>query len=248
MELNASTFFLEIVNFLVLIWILQRFLYRPVMSVIARRQADIRAKVDEAGQLREEGEALRRQYESRLSDWQQERERAKQDLDAEIDALRTQRLQALEAELNQVRDKAALTLEHQQQEKRRENEAAALDLAATFATRLLEQMAGPALEDLLIDLTLQRLTSSNPEDGIALNRTWDAPPTSLLVESAYPLTPNRQQALTETIQTATGLDAPVVFQTSSDLLAGLRITLGSWMLQANLRDELHGFTEFVHHG
>ncbi|WP_097460579.1 F0F1 ATP synthase subunit delta [Mangrovitalea sediminis] len=248
MELNASTFFLEIVNFLVLIWILQRFLYRPVMSVIARRQAAIRAQVDEAGKLREDGEALRQQYESRLSDWQQERERARLDLDAEIDALRTQRLQALNAELAKVRDKAQLTLEHQQQEKQRESEATALELAAAFATRLLEQMAGPALEDLLIDLTLQRLSAPTADDGIALSQTWSAPPTDILVESAYPLTQARQQALSETLKAAADLSVPVVFRQSSDLLAGLRITLGSWMLQANLKDELRGFTEFVRHG
>ena len=43
MELSWSTFFLEIINFLVLVWILKRFLYKPVMDVIARRREGIEA-------------------------------------------------------------------------------------------------------------------------------------------------------------------------------------------------------------
>lgn len=248
MELNASTFILEIVNFLVLIWILQHFLYRPVMAVIARRQAAIRDQLDEAQKLQEAGESLRQQYESRLEDWQQEREKARQALDAEMDALRSQRLQTLDNELAQLRDKAKLAQAHQQAEQKRENESAALDLASAFVTRLLEQMAGPALEALLIDLTLQQLSTATADNPLPITQSWNAPPTEIQVESAYPLPIERQQLLTQQLQAATGLDAPVIFRQTPDLLAGLRITLGSWVLQANLRDELRGFTEFARHG
>ena len=41
MQFDWTTFALEIVNFLVLVWILRRFLYRPVTDVIARRAAEV---------------------------------------------------------------------------------------------------------------------------------------------------------------------------------------------------------------
>ena len=37
MELDWSTFALEIINFLALLWILKRFLYRPILAVVAER-------------------------------------------------------------------------------------------------------------------------------------------------------------------------------------------------------------------
>jgi len=48
MEFSWTTFFLEIINFLVLVWILQRFLYKPVMKVIAQRKAHIESRLEEA--------------------------------------------------------------------------------------------------------------------------------------------------------------------------------------------------------
>jgi len=41
MELNWSTFLLEIINFLILVWILKHFFYKPILDVIAHRRADI---------------------------------------------------------------------------------------------------------------------------------------------------------------------------------------------------------------
>ena len=39
MQIDWTTFALEIINFLVLVWILKRFLYRPVLDTLARRRA-----------------------------------------------------------------------------------------------------------------------------------------------------------------------------------------------------------------
>ena len=39
MTLSWPTFILEIVNFLVLVWILKRFLYQPILQAIEERKA-----------------------------------------------------------------------------------------------------------------------------------------------------------------------------------------------------------------
>ena len=41
MQLDWSTFILEILNFLILVWILKRFLYKPILTMIAERKAAI---------------------------------------------------------------------------------------------------------------------------------------------------------------------------------------------------------------
>ena len=48
MELTWSTFILEIINFLILVWILKRFLYKPVMDAIAKRRASIEQSMQDA--------------------------------------------------------------------------------------------------------------------------------------------------------------------------------------------------------
>ncbi|MFM8331458.1 MAG: F0F1 ATP synthase subunit B, partial [Candidatus Methylumidiphilus sp.] len=92
-EINPSTFLLEILNFLVLLWILKRFLYRPVLDTVARRQAAIAQTLAAAQTMQTEAQALQAQYENRLSQWGAERDAARASLRQEI-AVERERLRA----------------------------------------------------------------------------------------------------------------------------------------------------------
>ena len=77
MELDWTTFFLEILNFLVLVWLLKRFLYKPVLDAIAQRKLEIEKRAADSQAIRQEAAALRQQYERRIADWEQEKAAAR---------------------------------------------------------------------------------------------------------------------------------------------------------------------------
>ena len=91
LELNWSTFLLEIINFLILIWILKYFFYKPVLNVIAHRRRNIEKSLNDANTLHGDAEALRTRYENRLSEWEKERQAAHMSLDKEIETERARR-------------------------------------------------------------------------------------------------------------------------------------------------------------
>ena len=246
MELNWSTFVLEIINFLVLVWLLQRFFYKPVMGVIARRRAAIEKTVADAKTLQAEAEQLESQYRQRLADWEQERQRAREQLAGEIEAERAQRRTALQSQLEQEREKARVAEERRQADAAHKAEEAALMQAAGFAARLLGEVASPELEQRLVELLLEQLAGL-PEDRIAaLRNSCGRVPEAILVSSTWPLPETQRQRLREVLQSTLELDLPLRFQQDSALLAGLRVTVGAWVLGANLHDELKALAEFAH--
>ena len=48
MGFNLTTFLAQIVNLFLLIWLLKRFLYRPVLAIIEKRQHQIKQNMQEA--------------------------------------------------------------------------------------------------------------------------------------------------------------------------------------------------------
>jgi F-type H+-transporting ATPase subunit b len=246
LELNWSTFLLEILNFLVLVWILKRFLYRPVLDVIARRRAAIENKLAEAEQLHTDADALKDQYENRLSSWQQERQQAMDKLRHEIEANRLQQLGDLKQELAQEEEKIRVAGARKEKQLLREIEQRALHQAAEFASRLLAVAAGPELENRLLDLLLDGLGTMPADQINALGSKWGELPERILVSSAYALADDKRHRLEETLSRVTGLSIPVHYEQEAELLAGLNITIGAWVLQLNVRDELRGFTELFH--
>jgi F-type H+-transporting ATPase subunit b len=248
MELNWSTFVLEIINFLVLVWILKRFLYKPVLEVIARRRAGIEQTLAEAGQQQSEAQQLKAEYQDRLAQWDKERAQARETLSSEMEQERARALSALQVELEQQREKAKVSEAQRRHDARREIEETALAQGARFATRLLQQAAGPDVEARLIELLLSELKELPAERIAALRNHWAVAPEAIVVTAAYPVAEPQQQRLTQALTDVTKLDLPVRFVRNQELLAGVEIAAGPWILGANLRDELRGFAELTHAG
>lgn len=248
MELNWSTFILEIINFIVLVWVLKHFFYRPVQNVIARRRAEVEKTMTDARTLEQNAEKLRQQYEGRVAEWNEERQQARDALSRDLETERAHRLEALKAELEQTRDKIRAAEENRQAVATRAIEVTAMEQGARFATRILEQAAGPELEGRLIDLFIEELSKLPDEELERMRRQQGDATSTVTVITAYPTTEQQRTRLTKALEHLSDSGQPPVFETDPHLIAGVQITFGAWRLAANLRDELRGFRELDHHG
>lgn len=245
MELSWSTFLLEGINFLVLLWILQRLFYRPVLAILARRRAEVEQTLNEAKEMHETAEALRRQYQGRLSEWEQERAKARGALREELEAERERRLQALSEELAQEEEKNQVAEQRRIESQRRETEQSALQQGARFAARLLSQLAGPELEARLLELVTGELQNLSEERRETLARSAaGSGPAAVVVDSAYPIEEERRVALEHALRKAVGVETVFEYRQDEALVAGIRISLGPWVLHANVQDELKAFAGF----
>ncbi len=246
MEFNISTFALEIINFLILIWILQRLFYKPLLDVIAKRKQFIDQSLADADTVRKQADEQRDLYENRLMLWEQEKQTALTALHQQLDAERRTQLDRLTADLEQEKQKAKVTLTRQQQEHQQQAEKQALQNGARFAAMLLQQSAGPELEARLITLLINHLVTLPEACKLCLQTLGGKKSVPVKVSSAYPLAPEQQQLLEQKLDSL--IDSQVHFQYARDagLIAGLSIDIGAWVLNANLKHELAGFAEITH--
>lgn len=246
MELNLTTFILEIINFLILIWLLQRFFYQPVLNVITKRKASIDQAVTEAARAREEAAALQKQCNEHLSRWEHEKRLARERLQQEITAQRTKMLDELYKSLEEERQKNRIIEERRKADEQLKIESLALHNAAAFASMLLKGAAGPELERRLFELLLERLQKLPAATVGNLRANHDEDPVAIAVFSAYPLAGEQRAELQQRLAALLGKNLFYEYRHDPELIAGLRITIGAWVLGVNLQDELQGFTQFAH--
>ena len=246
MELSATTFILEVINFLVLVWILKHFLYRPVLDVIAKRRDAIAEELDSARRTREEADAVKSQYAGRLTKWETERQSAREALRGELASERERLLADLNAELRQEREKATAITERERSAMRRRDQEWALRLGAAFASRLLGSLAGPQLELSLVSLFATSLARLSVGDRRAITHEWKPGESRIVVTTAYPMDAATQQRLKTSVSESLDLDRPRWrFDVDSELVAGIRVEIGPKVLRASIRDELSLFSELA---
>jgi len=246
MELNWSTFLLEIINFLILVWILKRFLYKPILDVITRRQSDIEKSLNDAKALHNDAEVLQEQYKNRLAVWEQDQLAAETELKKEMEAERARQIEILQNSLKEEREKAQVIEAHQLKNQQQQNEKRALLQGAQFTTRLLTAVAGPELEQRLSALLMQELATLSSEQIKVLQAAGKKASEKIQITSAYPLDDTTRQLLEQSLSTALQVNGPFHYQQDKRLLAGLRINIGAWVLRTNLQDELKSFVDFAH--
>jgi len=244
-QLDWSTILLEIVNFLVLVWILKRFLYQPVLDVIARRKAAIDESIAGADAKSKEADSLKAQYENRLADWERERAGARETLAHELDAERQRRLAELEENLAAEREKARVADERRLGEFQRRAEERAVAQGARFAAKLLDRLNGPELDARLVALALEGLGGLE-ERRCAELRAGASDAREIEVQSARDLDPASRQAIEAAIAKLLGSSPAFRYRVDPALVAGVRVQLGPWVLRASLQDELQGLAELSH--
>jgi len=245
-HLDWSTILLEIVNFLVLVWILKRFLYRPVMDIVSRRRKEIAASVEAADARLAEANQLMERYEGRIADWQRERAKAREELNVELDAVRQQQLQQLQEEIQGERERARVADERRLAETRRHAEQLAVTQAARFGARLIGQLTGPEIDQRLLDLLVQELGTLPADRAEQWRRQLRGDTGKGEILSARRLSEPDRKRIGGALASLFGAGIEYQFGEDARLIAGVRITIGPWVLRANLQDDLQAFSEMTH--
>ncbi|NOS72965.1 MAG: F0F1 ATP synthase subunit B [Methyloglobulus sp.] len=246
MEFNTTTFILETINFLILIWILQRLFYKPLLEMIAKRKQHIDQSLEEAKKLHDEAEEQRKLYENRQQLWEQEKKAAQAELHQQFEVERSTQLEKLRSELEQERQKAKVTLTRQQEEFQQQAEKQALENGARFAGLLLQQAAGLEVEGRLLAMLIDQLAAMPEASKLSLQLSDSKKPLNIKVTSAYPLAIDLRQQLEQKLGLLINHPVDSQYKQDSALIAGVRIDIGAWVLHANLGHELVGFAEIAY--
>lgn len=241
MELSWTTFVLEIINFLVLVFILQRFLYKPVIAVLEARQKRVQEALAQAESSQRHAEMLKDQYESRLQKWEKERESLRQELRDEIETERHRQLAQLREELAKEREKDGVLALREAEQSARRLETRAIQQGARFAAKLLQEVADAHLEARLVDLAVKEMASMSEEQRETVRAAHAKQDGNVRVITTNPLEPDRRAALKGALESILGAGASCEFDQEPSLLAGVRLVVGPWILDVNLENELAGF-------
>lgn len=222
MRLDWSTLALQLVNFAVLVWLLQRFLYRPVLRVVDARRAALASEQAEAAH---EVEAARRE----LADAQAQRaglagERAAALARAEEEStqLIAARRKQAQSDAETLLAEARRTLAHEREQAQQAVRSAALDLAAGMARRVLADIPQPLRGEAWLERIERHLRSMAPGELAQLSAELSGG-TPLRVTTAWPIDGPAQEAWRTQLRAALARDARIVFESDPGLIAGAEL-------------------------
>ena len=238
MLIDWFTVLAQVVNFLILVWLLKRFLYRPILDAIdAREQRIASALADAAGknaeaqkerdEFRQKNEAFDRQRAALLSratdEAKAERQRLLEEARTAADALAVKRQEALKSEQQSLGEALG----------RR-----ARDEVFAIARKALADLASTSLEERMGAVFTRRLQGMDGRTKAGLGDALKSASCPVLVRSAFELPAEQRAMIQNAINETFSADIHLRFETAPDLVSGIEVATDGQKLGWNISDYL----------
>lgn len=155
-ELNF-TFFAQILNFFILVWILGKFGFKPILKTMDERKARIASDLDGAEQARISAEALKAEYEAQLQNARAQAQdivnRAVKEAEKETQA----QLEAVRVQIEREKAVAKQQLAEEREQVVKELRAQVADLSIAVASQIISQNLDADLNEKLINDCIEKL-------------------------------------------------------------------------------------------
>ena len=234
MRIDWGTLALQTVNVLVLVWLLARFLYRPVMDLIARRQTTAESLLAEAAASRDRAQAAEAAAQHARGDLAAEGERRREAARAGAEAERTQILRQAGEAAAQRQDAARAALARERDATRLALERQAGELALTIARRLLERLPAATVTAARLDELVHEVAAVRAE----IRSRLTAPNEPLDLVTAVELDAAAQVQLRDRLAAALGTAPDLRFRSDPSLIAGVELTGPNSLLRHSWKADL----------
>ena len=238
MLINWFTVVAQAINFLILVWLLKRFLYKPILQAIDEREKGIAAVLAAAEAKATEAQTERDDFQHKNAAFDQERAAL---LEKATDEANAQRQQLLD----EARKDADVLRAKRQDAWRTEQRTLSQDISRwtqkqvfAVARKTLTDLAGASLEERIGEVFVQRIRSLTGETKEQLATAFNTSNHTVSVHTAFDLPPAQQSAIESAVKETFAPEAHVQFETAPELVSGIELSTNAHKLSWSIADYL----------
>jgi F-type H+-transporting ATPase subunit b len=229
----------QALNFIILVWLMKRFLYRPILNAIDAREKRIAAELADANQKQIAAQKQQAQFQQQSQEFEQQRagllRKATDDAGAEAQRLLENARKAADnlsaRRLEQLRTEA----DNLEQSIRRRTQ----EEVFAIARKALTDLATADLEERITAVLIRRLDTLDGKAkqslGQGLNKAGAEP---VLVRSAFALPQAQREALQQALSKTFSVEVRARFETAPELVAGIELLAAGYKVSWSIAEYL----------
>ncbi len=245
MLIDWFTVLAQIINFLILVWLMKRFLYKPVLHAIDERERKVAEQLADAAKKKFEAQSEMEIFKEKnetfdsqratlfakvTSDAHTEREKLLAETRKEIGLLKAKQLQTLKTDSHDLAN--SIILRTQQE-------------VFAIVRKVLIDLSGATLEEKIIDIFVRRLQELDNASKLDFARAIKSSPGSVVITSAFDLSSDARNSVQKALNDYFSEAVPVRFETSPELIGGIEFTTTGLKVAWSIHDYLSAMNQRV---
>lgn len=243
MEINWFTVIAQIVNFLILVWLLKRFLYKPVLKAIDERKKKIEARLEDAAMRKAEAKKDQDLFRQKNEDFDKERS-VKMNLAQEHVNTEKERLfEEVRNESNALRSKFENSFKQRKQELTDSLKRKTKDEVFAIVGKTLSDLANANLEDQVINVFIKKIGNLDEVEKSKFVNALNNKHNPVAIKSVFDLSAGSKQKLEKAIGQFAEKQLDFNYKLEAELLSGIEIETASYQMSWNIESYLDSLSK-----
>lgn len=249
MPIDWFTVIAQVINFLVLVWLLKRFLYRPILNAIDAREQRVAAELADADEKRALAETQYQQYLQKNMEFDSQKNDRLNELSVQVENERGHLFDEVRLESEDLRSKLQAALKSEQLNLKVALSNGAREEVFAIARQVLADLAGESLEASITDVFIKRLRQLSADERTtfksALKGSAESHDQVLSVRTSFALATEQCALIEATIKDVLGDSLPVQFVIEADLISGVELSANGQKVAWSIDEYLSSLTKRV---
>ena len=239
MGINWVVFFAQIVNLFVLVWLLKKFLYRPIINAVEKRQAEIIGKVNKAKEEYALAEKDHKELAKKLKNFEATKKKEFDKASKEIEEFKTHQMTLIKEEAHKLRQKMQEDLNRQVDSLHTQIRETLADNFVVLAKKMMHELSSESAFCGSLALFQKRLTALSKTDINKIKKSYEKQ-NIVSISSSETLSKKMQEELAKFLSKTFDWPLPLKmrFETDKNLILGFEMTIGDQSVEWNLKSYL----------
>ncbi len=238
MLFDGFTVCAQLVNFLLLVWLLKRYLYRPILDAVDAREKLIATQLSEAEGQKAAALQERRQLEVQNEHFTEQRESLLRTATEEVERERLKLLADARREADALRAGFAMKLASDRLAWEREFAERTQHEVFAMTRQALRDLADASLETQIVQILAQKVQSLSAEGKAALQGQVHQPDHPVIVKSRFELGAQPREQIQAILDSLGQAEREVKFETNPDLVCGVEVLVNGHKVVWSVSDYL----------
>ena len=230
MKINWFTVIAQIINFLILLWLLKRFLYKPILNAIKERENKIAGQLEDAKEKKAEAKEAQDEFIKKNEEFDREKEELKNKAISETETERQKLMEEARNEAKELRSNMEKAIKETKQNLKREIAERARNEVFEMTRKTIADLASVSLDEQMTNRFIERLYQMNEEDKKQFREAYQPALGNILVSSAFELTEEQKAGIHKAVNDVLEADASIQFSTNPAQISGIELTSGGYKL------------------
>ena len=243
MNVNWFTVIAQIINFLVLVYLLKRFLYGPIVRAMDERQGKIEQRENDAQEKILIAEGRAQDYIEKTAKLDQEKNEILYHTRQEAEAEKKEYMEKARDEIDAQKRLWQDSMLNEKVQYRAEIQRHIGSQSYRIAKRVLEDLATMKLEKILFEVFLDKLASLEAKEKNLISGNLVRPSSRAVINSAFEISEEDKKRLQTVIEeTLQGVEQ-VEYRVSPEIISGVQLEVNGYHLEWSIGEYLKSFEE-----